>query len=65
MGRIIAVLKAATSAYLPPLLELAEAVGAENALARESLRLLSCLKEPCERADSGALSVSPAGREAC
>jgi hypothetical protein len=53
------VLKAAKSAYLPPLLELGEAVVAEHALARESLRLLSCLKEPCERADAGAPSVRP------
>jgi len=33
-------------------------VTAEAALARDSLRLLSCLQEPCERADAGLPSVS-------
>ena len=51
-------LGAARSAYLPPLLELRAAVAAEAALARDSLRLLGCLQEPCERADAGRPSVS-------
>ena len=60
VGRIVAVLKAAGSAYLAPLLALREAVEGEAALARDSLRLLSCLQEPCKRADAGTPSVRPA-----